>query len=194
VIGAILIPLALLGLSIYGILRSATTTLATRPAAHPTVITSVQVTQHPGHTASPVLPSALPVSSTGSGAFTVDWTGTNLATARCPAGHATATCYTATASGTIPVLGRVSLVRSIAAGDGQAIAPSGCVNATTDGTLLGTTGQFTFHADGLLCGKSSAYTVTSSRGTGSVGGYQLHGQILTNAGSEIWSGQLVSAS
>jgi hypothetical protein len=126
----------------------------------------------------------------GPGAFAVTWSDVSFANATCTAAHPTATCYSGRAGTTLPVIGRVALARTVAAGDGPAIAPSGCVPASTDGTLTSPTGALTFHAVGLLCGRTSAYTVTSSKGSGTMSGYILEAQIINNATSETWSGEI----
>jgi hypothetical protein len=130
----------------------------------------------------------------GAGAFVVTWSGLKTVGVTCPPAHPTATCYTVTASTGLPIIGRVVLTRGVAIGDGPGVAPSGCVTAATDGTLTSPTGVFTFHADGLLCGRQSAYTITSSKGTGSMGGYQIRAEIFDDASNENWSGAITPRS
>jgi hypothetical protein len=163
---------------------------------------------HPSTPAGPAVPgpsptpSAIPPSPTpplpsagfsGPGAFVVTWSGTTFVNTTCPAAHPTATCYSGSASASLPTIGRVVLARTVEAGDGTAIAPSGCVDALTDGTITSSTGTLTFHAAGLLCGRASTYTVTASKGAGSMGGYMIEAQIVNDSVSETWSGQIAPA-
>lgn len=129
----------------------------------------------------------------GPGAFAMTWSAVAFVSTTCPSAHPTATCYSGRATGDLPIMGRVTVDRMVAVGDGVGVAPSGCVTAETDGVISGATGALTFHATGLLCGRTSAYTVTQSRGSGGMSGYRLDAQIINTTSTETWSGKIAPA-
>jgi hypothetical protein len=184
------------GVLLLGLVSACTSTHATASGSHPSATASLTATV-PAPSASPSAEPLPPLPSagfSGPGAFTVTWSGTTFVNTVCPATDPTATCYAGTATANLPILGRVVLSRTVAAGDGILAAPSGCVDAITDGTITGPTGAITFHATGLLCGRTSTYAVTSSKGAGSMGGYALDAQIVNDPTAEKWSGQIAPSS
>ena len=95
------------------------------------------------------------------------------------------------------MIGHVTLARMVAAGAGIGSATdntsSGCVDAVTDGIVTSSTGRLAFHATGLLCGETSAYTVVTSNGFGSMSGDLLRAEIVNDSVSETWSGEIAPA-
>jgi hypothetical protein len=108
----------------------------------------------------------------------------------CPPGHPLATCFGGTAHAVLPIAGGVTLARTETVGDAPGPAPSGCVNAESDGRLTSPTGAISFHATGALCGQLATFTVTTSAGTGSLARFQLQANLANDAITEIWTGQL----
>jgi hypothetical protein len=164
-----------------------TTARGAQPTPSITAAASPTPSASPSMAVIPPLPSG---GFFGPGAFVVTWAGAKFIVVTCPTTHPTATCYTGTASANLPIIGRASLNRTVEVGDESAIAPPGCVTAVTDGTVTSATGAFTFHASGLLCERTSAFTLTSSRGTGSMSGYALNAQIINDSTSETWTGEI----
>jgi hypothetical protein len=158
----------------------------------------------PAHSASalpvasalPSAPASPPPSDgfTGPSSFTVTWTDAAVTTTPCAKNHPTALCYTGTASATLPVIGDVTLDRTIIVGDETGTPPSGCVTEEIDGTLTNPDGVLHFIATGNLCGRTSSTTVVSSAGTGSLADYTLHAQITNDSIAETWFGEIVTGS
>lgn len=141
----------------------------------------------------PTMPLPPPPSTdfTGSGAFATTWDRVAFRPAACPTGHPLASCFAGTASGKLPIAGEVLLARSMIVGDGPSPAPSGCVTATTDGTVASAAGGFSFHADGRLCGRVSTFVITSSVGSGTLASFRVWGVIVNDAVTETWTGEVV---
>jgi hypothetical protein len=123
----------------------------------------------------------------------VDWSDSDFGPSGCPDGRTTAeACYSGSASGVLPEIGRVALRRAIyTTGPDDA---HGCSVADTDGTLTKSDGVLTFHATGKLCGLLATYRLTSSSGTGSLAGVTVYGTITNNSGAESWSGTVAYGS
>ncbi len=157
-----------------------------------------------GGCSSSAKPAALPTTPTPSaatpsaaaasvpGAFNIAWQDSSFASSGCPAGSAKdAVCYAGSASGQLPVIGTVTLSRSVVTSGPE--DANGCVNAVTDGTLTSAGGVLTFHATGNLCTNQVAtYTLTSSSGTGTLAGLTVTGTITNNAGDELWAGKVTT--
>lgn len=176
--------LLLAGSGLAGCSRTADPDAPPRPRATP-----IAPATAPSATLRPVAPPP-PEGFSGSGAFMMTWRDVKVVPTLCPAAHPLASCFAATASGTLPVVGDVTLARSMIVGDGPSAAPSGCVTAVSDGTLTNPTGTITFHADGDLCGRIASFTITSASGAGSLVGFELRGLIVNDSTTETWTGQV----
>jgi hypothetical protein len=164
------------------LLLTTATALAACSSASPTAANSAPAPTTPAAT------SAAPTAS-GPTAFNLDWDQSDFSQSTCPAAHAASTCYSGTAAGTLPAIGKITLQRSVyATGPEDA---NGCLTAITDGTLTNSTGALTFHATGKLCDLLATYALTSSHGTGAFAGVSVTGTITNNAGAETWTGTLV---
>jgi len=141
---------------------------------------------------SPLVPPSPPQSAgfVGPDSFDLDWNAVTFTSTACSAGHPTANCYVGTGNAKLPVVGQVTLARTVIVGDAPGSPAPGCVTADTDGTVTSPTGRLTFQANGQLCGRSSAFTVYASTGTGSMAGYVLHAEIINDSTTESWFGQL----
>jgi hypothetical protein len=137
-------------------------------------------------------PSAAGTASPESGvAFDLDWDESNFSGIGCPDDHPTASCYGGSATVTLPVIGAVTLRRTVVAGDAARSAAPGCITADTDGTLTAVQGgTLTIHGAGDLCGAFASYTLTSSNGTGTLAGVTIHAKVTNNAGKEHWKGTI----
>ena len=121
-------------------------------------------------------------------AFDLDWDDSDFGIVACPDDHPTASCYGGSAVATLPVVGAVTLRRTVWAGDAPRSAPPGCITADTDGTLTAPSGRLPIHGTGSLCGALASYTLTSGTGTGTLAGVTIHAQVTNNSGAEHWKG------
>jgi hypothetical protein len=162
-------------------------------SAHPVARASVRAEPTPVVSPSVPLPPPPSTGFSGPGTFALTWSSVRFTSATCPPNQPTATCFAGTASGRLPEIGDVALARTVVVGDG-ASPPPGCLAAVTDGTLRDPTGTLTFHGDGVLCGRTSAFTITRTSGTGSLAGYRILGQIINDTTSGPEPSGAVSAS
>lgn len=121
-------------------------------------------------------------------AFDLDWDDSDFGIVACPDDHPTASCYGGSAVATLPVVGAVTLHRTVWAGDAPRSAPPGCITADTDGTLTAPGGTLPIHGTGSLCGALASYTLTSGTGTGTFAGVTIQAQVTNNSGAEHWKG------
>jgi hypothetical protein len=142
---------------------------------------------------SPATPTGSPAgaataSTVPGAAFDLDWDDSDFGIVACPDDHPTASCYGGSAVATLPVVGALTLRRTVWAGDAPRSAPPGCITADTDGTLTAPSGSLPIHGTGSLCGALASYALTSGTGTGTLAGVTIHAQVTNNSGAEHWKG------